>query len=200
MPAMLLQAAMVPHVPLADLWLPIVLAGVIVWIIAALFWTVGPHHQHEFGPMPGEDRVMAAMRDADVRPGHYVLPFAATGDAMKSPEYRQKLNAGPVGFVTIGTADNARNMAKPMLLSLIYYLVISLFVAYITSRTVAPGARYLVVFRVAGATAFLAYGAGIIQDTIWFQRGWVRAWKHLFDALVMALFTAGVFGWRWPGA
>jgi hypothetical protein len=195
----LLSVAAGPSVSLADLWLPIVVSGVLVWIVAALFWTASPHHKHEYRGMPGEDRVMAAMREAGVRPGHYVLPFAATPDAMKAPEYQQKLDAGPVGFVTIGTADNARNMAKPMLLSLVYYLVVSVFVAYLTSRTVAPGAHYLAVFRVAGATAFLAYGAGIFQDTIWFQRGWGRAWKHVFDALVMALVTAGVFGWRWPG-
>lgn len=199
MSSFLLLAVAGPPVPLADLWLPILLAAVVTWIIAALFWTVGPHHKHEVAGLPNEDRIMAAMREAGVRPGHYAMPFAGTPDAMKAPEFRQKLDAGPVGFLTIGTADNARNMGKPMILSLVYYLVVSFFVAYLTSRTVAAGAHYLEVFRVAGTAAFLAYAMGIFPDTIWFQRGWTRAWKQVCDALVMALFTAGVFGWRWPG-
>jgi len=198
MPLFLLQVATGSQVALTDLWLPIVLAAVITWIIAALFWTVSPHHKHEVTGLPGEDRIMAAMREAGVQPGQYAMPFCATPEAMKTPEFQQKLDQGPVGFLTIGTADNARNMGKPMVLSLVYYLVVSLFVAYLTSRTVAAGAGYLPVFRVAGTAAFLASGAGVFSDTIWFQRGWARAWKQVFDALVMALFTAGVFGWRWP--
>jgi len=35
-------------------------------------------------------------------------------------------------------------------------LLIRFFVAYLTGRTVAPGAQYLAVFRFAGTAAFLA--------------------------------------------
>ena len=57
-----LAAAAVTYVPLSSLWLPILIAALLVWIASALFWTVGPHHKHEFAPLPDEDRVLAALR------------------------------------------------------------------------------------------------------------------------------------------
>jgi hypothetical protein len=194
-----LAAVAAPYVPLSSLWLPILIAAALVWIASALFWTVSPHHKKEFGKLPDEDRVLAAMRAAGVMPGHYFFPHAGSPERMKDPEFQKKLDAGPVCVLTVTTADAVRNMAKPMVLSFVFYIVVSFFVAYVASRTVAAGADYLTVFRVVGAVAFLAYGFGIFPDTIWFARGWSRAWKHVFDALVFALLTAGVFGWRWPG-
>lgn len=193
-----LQAAM-PQVALLDLWLPIVIAALVVWILSALFWTASPHHKHEWAKLPNEDQAMATLRQSGVQPGHYSFPFAGDMAAAKAPEFQKKLDDGPVGMLTVVTPDLYRNMGKPMIQSLVYYLVVSIFVAYVASRTLAPGAEYLAVFRIAGTAAFLAFGMGIIPDTIWFGRGWTRAWKHLADALVYALFVGGVFGWRWPG-
>lgn len=193
-----LQAAM-PQVALVDLWLPILVAAVLVWILSALFWTVSPHHKQDFTKLPNEDQALSALRQAGAQPGHYAFPFCNDMALAKTPEFQKKLDDGPVGTLTITTPDVYRNMGKPMIQSVVFYLVVTLFVAYVTSRTVAAGTDYLAVFRVAGTTAFLAYGMGIIPDTIWFGRGWNRAWKHLVDALIYALFTAGVFGWRWPG-
>jgi hypothetical protein len=85
-----------------------------------------------------------------------------------------------------------------MVLSLVYYLVISIFVAYLASRTLAPGAEYLSVFRLTGTVAWLAYGFAIFPDVIWFGRPWSFAFKNLFDALFYALLTAGMFGALWP--
>jgi hypothetical protein len=58
----------------------------------------------------------------------------------------------------------------------------------------------MAVFRVVGTATWLAYGFGVVQDAIWFGKPWSSVIKHLFDALVYALLTAGVFGWQWPGA
>ena len=88
-------------------------------------------------------------------------------------------------------------MGKNMALTFVFYLVISAIVAYVASRTLAPGSDYLAVFRVIGTVAWLAYGAAVIQDAIWFGRPWSSVIKSVFDALVYALLTAGVFGWLW---
>jgi hypothetical protein len=192
-------AAAAPYVTLSSLWLPILLAAALVWIASALFWTASPHHKNEFAPLPDEDRVLAALRDAGAMPGHYFFPHAGSPDRMKDPEFQKKLEAGPVCVLTVTTADAVRNMAKPMALSFLFNLVVTFFVAYVASRTVPAGSDYLAVFRVVGTVTFAAYGFGILYDTIWFGRGWGRAWKHLFDALVFGCLTAGVFGWRWPG-
>ncbi len=192
-------AVTTPYVPLTSLWLPILIAAVLVWIVSALFWTVSPHHKKDFAQLPNETRAMTALREAGVQPGHYSFPFAGDQATMKDPEFQKKLDAGPVGMLTVATADMYRNMGKPMILSFVYYVAISFLVAYVASRTLPPGTEYLHVFRVVGTIAFLAYAAGIIPDTIWFGRGWTRAWKHVFDAFVYGMLTAGAFGWRWPG-
>ena len=91
------------------------------------------------------------------------------------------------------------NMTKSLVLSFVFYVAVSVVVAYLTSRTLAAGIDYLQVFRVAGTTAWLAYGFAVIPEAIWFGRPWSAVVKNLLDALLYALLTAGVFGWLWPG-
>jgi len=64
--------------------------------------------------------------------------------------------------------------------------------------TVAPAARYLAVFRVAGTAAFLAYGLGNLSNGIWKGQTWSSTIKEVFDGLIYGLLTAGTFGWLWP--
>ena len=90
------------------------------------------------------------------------------------------------------------SMGKNMVISLIFYLVVGIFVAYLASRFLSIGTEYLTVFRLTGTVAFVAYGMGIIPDAIWFGRPWGAVVKNLLDALLYALLTAGVFGWLWP--
>jgi hypothetical protein len=94
--------------------------------------------------------------------------------------------------------SGAPNMGKYLGLWFAYCIVVGIFVACITGHTRAPGTEYLEVFRVAGATAFLAYGLGQIQDSIWKGQTWGVTFKHMFDGLIYALLTAGTFGWLWP--
>ena len=74
----------------------------------------------------------------------------------------------------------------------------NLFAAYIASRAVQPGTDYLQVFRFVGTTAFMGYALGTLPESIWYRRSWGRTMKTVFDGLVYALLTAGVFGWLWP--
>jgi hypothetical protein len=39
----------------------------------------------------------------------------------------------------------------------------------------------------------------VIPDAVWFGRPWGAVGKHLGDALIYSLLTAGIFGWLWPG-
>jgi hypothetical protein len=89
-------------------------------------------------------------------------------------------------------------MPKYLAMWFAFCVLVSFLVAYLTGRTLATGASYLAVFRVAGTTAFLAYAIGGIQDSIWRAQLWSTTIKHVVDGLVYALLTAGVFGWLWP--
>jgi hypothetical protein len=158
--------------PITSLWLPIVLSGLGVFIVSALMWTVMPHRQKEFRRLPDE----AAARDAlRVAPGEYAVPFAADSQEMKDPDYLKHAEEGPVGFVRI-VPPGRPAMAKPMLLSLLYYLVVGVVVAYLVSRTLAPGTDYLTVFRVAGTVAWCAYFFAAVPDAIWFGKVFGSLW------------------------
>ncbi len=116
---------------------------------------------------------------------------------MGSPEMIAKYTEGPVGFMNV-MPSGPPAMGKSLGLWFVYCLIVSVFVAYLTGRTVGDGSEYLAVFRVAGATAFLAYGVANIVDSIWKAQDWGTTLRHMLDGLFYSLVTAGVFGWLWP--
>jgi hypothetical protein len=183
-------------VSLAALWLPIVLSAVIVFIVSSIMHTVLTYHRGDYGKLPDEDKVLAALRSAGPKPGLYIFPFC-THKEMKLPATIEKYKVGPVGRISV-LPSGPPALPKFLVKWFIYCLLIGFFVAYLTAHTVAPGARYLAVFRVAGTAAFLAYGLGHLSDGIWKGETWSATLKEVFDGLVYGLLTAGTFGWLWP--
>jgi hypothetical protein len=72
------------------------------------------------------------------------------------------------------------------------------FAGYVAGIVLAPGAPYLLVFRVTGTVAFAAYALALWQQVIWYGRSVGTTMKSTIDGLVYALLTAGAFGWLWP--
>jgi hypothetical protein len=140
---------------------------------------------------------MEAMRAAKIAPGDYVLPCAEDQKNWKTPDMIEKYNAGPVAFVSV-LPSGLPNVARHLSLWFVYSLVVGVFVAYLTSRTTGAGAEYLQVFRVSGATAFIAYSTAHISDSIWKGQSWPLTFKYMFDGLIYGLLTAGTFAWLWP--
>ncbi len=116
---------------------------------------------------------------------------------MKSPALLEKYKQGPVGMMTV-FPSGPPVMPKFLGMWFVYCLMIGFFVAYLTGRTVSPGAHYLAVFRVVGTAAFLAYGLGNLSNGIWKGQMWSATLKEVIDGLVYGLLTAGTFGWLWP--
>jgi hypothetical protein len=183
-------------VSLAALWLPIVVAAVIVFVASSIMHMVLPYHRSDYSPLPDEDKVRATLRALNLKRGLYVFPFCTHKD-MKSPETMEKYKEGPVGFLTI-LPSGPPAMPKFLGLWFLFCLVVGFFVAYLTAHTVPAGAHYLKVFRVAGTAAFLAYGLGHLSNGIWKGMKWSTTLKEVFDGLVYGLLTAGAFGWLWP--
>lgn len=181
-------------VALTSLLLPLVLSAVFVFVASSIIHMFLGYHANDFTPMPNEEVARAALR---LPPGDYATPYAGSMAEMKSPEYTQKLQQGPIAFVTVAP-PSAASMGRSLVLWFIYCLVVSLFAAYIAGRALGPGAHYLEVFRFAGATAFAGYALGGWSDTIWYHRSAVTRVKNTFDGLIFALLTAGTFGWLWP--
>ena len=184
-------------VGLTALWLPILLSAVLVFIASSILHMVLPFHKRDYKKLPGEDKLLDVLRESKVTPGEYVFPCSEDPKKMKSPEMVEKYNAGPVGFMAV-MPSGMPNMGKYLSLWFIYSLVIGVFAAYLTGRTVAPGAEYLMVFRVAGATSFIAYSMAHISNSIWRGQTWMLTFKHLVDGLIYGLLTAGTFAWLWP--
>lgn len=178
-----------------DLWVPILLSAVAVFILSAISNAALPFHRNEWNKLENEDAVAAALRSSNPKPGLYNIPFATPG-AMKDPAWQAKIAAGPNAYITVLPAGMPA-MGKMMAQSVFYNLVVSFFVAYIASHTIAAGAEYLTVFRVTGTVAFMAYVMSSVPDSIWYGRPWKSLLLLTADALVYGLVTGGVFGWRW---
>jgi hypothetical protein len=183
-------------VSLTALWLPVVLSAVIVFIASSIMHMLLPYHRSDYRQLPDEDKLLAALRAAGLKQGLYHFPFCTHKD-MKSPAAMEKFKQGPVGMLTVFPSGPPA-MPKFLGMWFAYCLIIGFFVAYLTGRTVAPGANYMAVFRVAGTAAFLAYGLGNLSNGIWKGQPWSVTLKEAIDGLVYALLTAGTFGWLWP--
>lgn len=180
-------------VSLMSLLIPILLSAAFVFIASSVIHMLLGYHSRDFAPVPDEAAARATLR---YPPGDYVVPFAGSMDAMKSPEFAEKMKTGPVVFMTV--VPNGTGMGRALALWYVYCAVVSLFAAYVASRALGPGADYLQVFRFAGVTAFAGYALAIWQNTIWYHRSATTNLKNTFDGLIYALITAGTFGWLWP--
>ena len=184
-------------IPLTALWLPILLSTVLVFFASFLIHMVLTYHRTDYRKLADEDRVTDALRSANVAPGpNYFFPYCKF-EEMKSETVIEKFKRGPVGFLTV-LPSGPPSMGKNLVQWFLYCVVISLFAACLSGRTLAPGAAFLQVFHVVGMAAFLGYGAAHAQESIWGGRSWVVTLKHLFDSLIFALLTAATFGWLWP--
>ena len=183
-------------VPLTALWLPILLAAIIVFVASSIMHMLLPYHRSDYKNLPDEDKICAAIRTAGVKRGLYMFPHCTHKD-MKSPETIEKFKQGPVGTMTVFPSGPPA-IPKFMGLWFVYCLIIAFFVAYLTGRTLPPGARYLAVHRVAGCTAFMAYGLGHLSNGIWKGQPWSMTIKEVIDGLIYGLLTGGTFGWLWP--
>lgn len=184
-------------VPLTALWAAILVAAVLVFIASSLIHMVLPYHRTDFGRLPAEDEVMDALRRFKIPPGDYVMPCAGTPDALRSPDFQDKMKRGPVGFITMAESGPPA-MGKNLAGWFAYAVVVGVFAGYLAGRTLAPGAPYIEVFRLTGTVAFAGYALALWQNTIWFKRSIRTTIKSTFDGLVYALLTAGSFGWLWP--
>ncbi len=177
---------------IAALWLPILVATVIVFIAGAVIWMVMPWHKASWRKTGGEEGVRAALKDS--APGVYPIPSAMLDERAAEPETMAKLEEGPVAFITV-VPSGKQTMGSKLGLNFAYNLFVAILCAYMVSRTLTAAAGYLDVFRIAGTTAFIAYGVAYVQESIWFGRPWSMTAKSFLDALIYGLLTGGVFGW-----
>tara|TARA_R110002049_G_scaffold1062_2_gene7963 strand:- start:981 stop:1526 length:546 start_codon:yes stop_codon:yes gene_type:complete len=175
-----------------ELWLPILVSSIFVFVMSALVWMVMPWHKSDFRKTVDEEAVRAALKGTPA--GLYMLPYCTNPAELKDEKVAQKYIDGPQAYITV-IPNGLPKMGGKLILSFCYYVFVGILCAYMVTRTVAVDADYLQVFRVAGTTAFIAHGIAYFQDSIWFGRSWSLTAKGLLDALLYGLLTGGAFGW-----
>jgi hypothetical protein len=185
-------------VQLSQLWLPILLSAVAVFIGSSIIWMFLPIHKHEYKKLgEKEPAVLEAVRSLGLGGGMFMFPFCDPKDR-NDPAAKEKVAKGPWGVMML--RDGPWNMGSLLGLWFVNALIISFMVAYVASHALPLGAPYLKVFQIVGATGFLAYGGSAMTDCIWKGRPWYTMPGAVFDAVVYGCLMAGVFGWRWPTA
>ncbi len=180
------------NMSILTLWQPILLSAALAFFAGSIIWMFMPWHKMDWSKAPDEEGVRNALRG--LAPGQYNLPHCADQAAYKDPDMQQKFKDGPLAFITI-MPSGLPVMGPKLLLMFAYNIAVAIVCAYFVSRTLAPDAEYLAIFRVSGTVAFVAYGMAYVQESIWFGRPWSATIKTFLDALIYSLLTGGAFGW-----
>jgi hypothetical protein len=183
-------------VTITALWLPILLSAVAVFAVSSVIHMFLGYHWGDLQAPPKQDAVLDALRALNIPAGDYGLPKADSMQNMRSPEYKAKMERGPLVLMTISPGGFA--MGKSLAQWFVYLLLVGVCCAYIAGRELLPGAAYLAVFRLTGFAAFMGYAMALPQASIWYRRNWRMTLVSMFDGLVFALLTGGMFGWLWP--
>jgi hypothetical protein len=179
------------------LWLPVLLSAAIVFILSSIIHMLSPWHKSDYPKMPNEDKVMDALRPLKIPPGDYVVPRPSDREDMQSPEFKEKMNKGPVMMFTV-LPNGQSSMGRSLGLWFLYLVVIGVFTAYVSGRTLPAGEDFLHVFRLAAVVSFMGYAAALWQMSIWYRRSLTTTFKATVDGLIYALLTAFTFAWLWP--
>jgi hypothetical protein len=184
---------------LMELWLPILLSTVFVFIASCVIHMVVPIHKADYKGVKDEPRLLEAVRALNVAPGEYYFPWCSSMKEMRSPEFVQKRIQGPIGILTVmqpGPPGMGKNLAQWIL----FTLVIAIFTAYVGMLALEPGAGFMPLFRVTTTVALMAFGPAYVHSSIWKGLSWSIAFKFLFDGIVYAAVMGATFGWLWPSA
>lgn len=182
---------------LYELWLPILLSSVVVFLVSSAIHMATPWHKSDYGKVPNEDRVTAALRPFAIPPGDYMVPRPASGREVRSPEFLEKVRQGPVMIVTV-LPNRLTPMGTNLALWFLYSVIVGVFAAYVAGRALPHGAAYWAVVRFAAVTAFLGYAGALWQLSIWYRRAWWTTIHATVDGFIYGLLTGCVFGWLWP--
>jgi hypothetical protein len=182
--------------PLSQLWLPILLSAVAVFVTSSLVHMVLPWHKGDYPRMQNEDAVMDAMRPLALPPGDYLFPRPSSMAEMQTPEFAAKMARGPNVLMTV-MPNGPVAMGGTFVKWFIYLIVVSIVVA-ISALGVARGAPGVIVFHQVALVSFAAYALALWQLTIWYHRSVSITLTWTLDAAIYAVVTGLIFAWLWP--
>jgi hypothetical protein len=183
--------------PFGSLWLPVVVSAVAVWLVSSVLHMVLKYHRADYRQLSNEEAFAQAVRGS--APGVYTVPYCLDPAQMKDPAILKKYDEGPVAMVTV-MRNGPPAMGKYLGLWFLFCLLVSFVTSYLARNTLDPGAIGMEVLRLTGTVAFIGYGFGYLQTSIWLGIPWSNALRGLLDAAIYAVVTGLVFRFLWPDA
>src|SRR5258706_16350190 len=126
---------------ITELWLPIVVAGVLVFMVSALLHMAFTYHDRDFAPLPDEAALLTVLKAQQIGTGNYCAPRPANRADSRSETFRQKQQTAPMIMMNVLAAGRF-NMGRTMLQWFSYCIVVSLLVAYVAGHALGTGAGY----------------------------------------------------------
>jgi hypothetical protein len=77
-------------IPILGLWLPIVVAAVLVFVASSILHMVLTYHRRGYKQLPRKAETLEGLRRADLSPGLYFFPYSASAKEMGTPEMQEK--------------------------------------------------------------------------------------------------------------
>jgi hypothetical protein len=180
---------------LLDLWLPILINGVVLFFASFAAWVLLPHHFSDKKKLPDEDKLMQQIGDLKISPGNYMFPYTTTKAEQNSKEHMAKYSAGPRGCLDVWEMPN---MGLNMAYSFLFFLITSTVIGYITHVACPPGGDgvdFMRIFRIAGTIGILTHASSGVLNGIWFKR---RLWTDILDGIAYGLILGLIFAALWP--
>jgi len=183
------------HLP--QLWLPVLVTAVLVFIASSLIHMVFKWHNSDYKKLSNEDDVRAAVRASSPAPGQYILPHCADMKDMQGEAMQKKFIDGPVGFMTL-RKNGPPSMGGSLLQWFIYILLISAIAGAIAMRIYGVQGESHRAGHLVGLISFLTYTGGSVQMGIWMGKPWGSVAKDVLDGLIYATISAFAFQFLWP--
>lgn len=184
-------------VALSELWLPILLSAVFVFLVSSVLHMALPWHRKDYLRLKDEDAIMDALRPHRIPPGQYMFPSCDSFAEAQTPEGKKRFEEGPVGFLTM-YPDGMPKMGVPLAAWFGYALVVGLFTAYLCSQALPAGVEYTKVMRTAGTCGILGFAFWHVPVSIWKGVSWGVTARFVIDGILYGLVVGGTFGWLWP--
>ena len=180
---------------LAQLWLPVLLSGIALFVLSAASHMALPWRRDEWGRITDFEALQAALRG--LPPGLYAFPASPDRKQQMTAEWMERWAKGPSGWLTVAPTRPVR-MGRNMALSVVVYLGVAFMTAYVAWHAVGPGARFGSVARIVATVGILSFAVGPVFHSIWYHRPWRAYVSDVIDALLSGAVMAVLFGCLWP--
>jgi hypothetical protein len=185
------------HVTFAELWLPILLSVIAVFIVSSVIHMLSPWHKDDYPRLENEEGVLDALRPLAIPPGDYMMPRPRSRAELTAPEFVERVRRGPVLIMTM-LPNGPMAMGRSLAGWFVYIVVVVLFAALEAVLTLRRGAHGHDVFHVVALVALAGFTLALWQMHIWYRRSLATTMKATVDGAIYAALAGLAFAWLWP--